>query len=43
MNVTWIAADTVRTDAAGCYGNRKMRSPAIDAPAEKGGEPDCAR
>ncbi|MEO0247954.1 MAG: sulfatase [candidate division WOR-3 bacterium] len=36
MNVILIIADTVRCDAVGCYGNRQMRTPAVDALAAKG-------
>lgn len=35
MNVIWMVADTVRTDAVGIYGNKVMRTPALDAFAEK--------
>lgn len=36
MNVIWIVADTVRLDAVGAYGNKKIRTPALDEFASKG-------
>ena len=36
MNVIWIVSDTVRRDAIGAYGLRKMHTPAIDSLAAKG-------
>ncbi len=35
MNVIWIVADTVRTDAVGCYGNKEIKTPALDKLAQK--------
>jgi arylsulfatase A-like enzyme len=35
MNVIWIVADTVRRDAVGAYGNKRMHTPALDALAAK--------
>jgi arylsulfatase A-like enzyme len=35
MNVIWMVADTVRIDAVGVYGNKKMHTPALDALAAK--------
>ncbi len=36
MNVIWIVADTVRTDAVAAYGNKKIHTPALDALAARG-------
>ena len=36
MNVIWIVADTFRRDHVGCYGNRVIRTPALDALAARG-------
>ncbi|MBN1190310.1 MAG: sulfatase [Dehalococcoidales bacterium] len=36
MNLIWIVSDTVRSDAVGCYGNRRMRTPSIDRLASRG-------
>jgi hypothetical protein len=30
MNVIWIVADTFRRDHVGCYGNRVIRTPALE-------------
>jgi arylsulfatase A-like enzyme len=35
MNVIWIVSDSLRTDAIGAYGNKKMHTPAMDALAAK--------
>jgi arylsulfatase A-like enzyme len=35
MNVIWIVADTFRQDHLGCYGNRVIRTPALDALAAR--------
>ncbi len=35
MNVIWIVSDTVRRKDVGVYGNKKMRTPSIDALAAK--------
>jgi len=35
MNVIWIVSDTLRRDHVGCYGNDKIRTPALDALAAK--------
>ena len=35
MNVIWIVADTVRMDAVGVYGNKKMHTPALDTLAAR--------
>lgn len=31
MNVIWIIADTLRRDHLGCYGNREIHTPSLDA------------
>ena len=35
MNVIWVVSDTLRRDAVGAYGNKKMHTPSIDALASK--------
>jgi len=35
MNVIWITADTFRKDHLGCYGNKTIQTPALDALASK--------
>lgn len=35
MNVVWIISDTLRRDDVGCYGNKEIHTPAIDALAGK--------
>jgi len=35
MNVIWVVSDTLRRDAVGAYGNKKMHTPSIDAFAAK--------
>ena len=35
MNVIWVVADTLRRDRLGCYGNRVVHTPVIDALAAK--------
>jgi len=35
MNVIWIVSDTFRRDHLGCYGNNVIRTPSLDALAEK--------
>jgi arylsulfatase A-like enzyme len=35
MNVIWVVSDSLRRDAVGAYGNKKMHTPAIDALAAK--------
>ena len=35
MNVVWVISDTLRRDHVGCYGNPDIRTPSLDAFAEK--------
>ena len=35
MNVIWIVSDTFRRDHLGCYGNKMIRTPSLDALAAK--------
>lgn len=35
MNIIWIVADTFRKDHLGCYGNKTIRTPSLDALAAK--------
>jgi len=35
MNVIWIVSDTFRKDHLGCYGNKTIRTPSLDALAAK--------
>ncbi|MCK4417438.1 MAG: sulfatase-like hydrolase/transferase, partial [Candidatus Latescibacteria bacterium] len=35
MNVIWIIADTFRRDHLGCYGNKIIHTPSLDALAAK--------
>jgi arylsulfatase A-like enzyme len=35
LNVIWVIADTLRSDAVGAYGNKKIHTPNIDAFAAK--------
>lgn len=35
MNVIWLVSDSLRRDHVGCYGNDKIRTPALDALAAK--------
>ena len=35
MNVIWITADTFRKDHLGCYGNKTIQTPSLDALASK--------
>lgn len=35
MNVIWIVSDTVRRDHVGCYGNKIIHTPSLDALAAK--------
>jgi len=35
MNVIWIVSDTLRRDHLGCYGNKKIHTPSLDALAAK--------
>ena len=35
MNVIWIIADTLRKDHLGCYGNKAVHTPSLDALAAK--------
>jgi arylsulfatase A-like enzyme len=31
MNLIWIVSDTLRRKDVGCYGNKKIKTPTIDA------------
>ena len=35
MNIIWVVADTFRRDHIGAYGNPTIRTPALDALAER--------
>jgi arylsulfatase A-like enzyme len=35
MNVIWVIADTLRKDAIGVYGNKKIHTPSMDSLAAK--------
>jgi len=35
MNVIWIISDTLRRDHLGCYGNKTIHTPSLDALAAK--------
>ena len=35
MNLIWIVSDTFRKDHLGCYGNKTIHTPSLDALSEK--------
>ncbi|GAJ11089.1 unnamed protein product, partial [marine sediment metagenome] len=42
QNLIYVMSDTLRTSYMGCYGNRKIHTPNLDAFATKSAVFDCA-